>query len=94
MKKAFQRTCMACNAKKDKGNFIRIIKNQKGQIIVDKTGKADGRGAYICKDIKCLEKVIKTKRIEKVLKNNIDKKIYEDIRGVIVDNDERKQTNN
>ena len=93
MKKAFQRKCMACNVKKDKYELIRIIKKNNGEILVDKTGKLDGRGAYICNDISCLEKVIKSNRISKVLKSNIDKKIYEDIRGVIIDNGNTKQTN-
>ena len=93
MKKAFQRKCMACNTKKDKYELIRIIKKNNGEILVDKTGKLDGRGAYICNDISCLEKVIKSNRIGKVLKSNIDKKIYEDIRGVIIDNGNTKQTN-
>ena len=87
MKKAFQRKCMACNNKKDKYELIRIVKNKNGEVLVDKTGKLDGRGAYICNDISCLEKVIKTNRIARVLKINIDQKIYEDIRGVIVDSE-------
>lgn len=91
MKKAFQRKCMACNTKKDKYDLIRIVKNKKGEILIDKTGKQDGRGAYICNDIQCLNKVIKTNRIEKIFKTNIDKKIYEDIRGVIIDNGNKKQ---
>ncbi len=93
MKKAFQRKCMACNTKKDKYELIRIVKNSNGEIILDKTGKLDGRGAYICNNIKCLEKVIKTNRIGRVLKSNIDKEIYENIRGVIIDNGNKNQTN-
>ena len=91
MKKAFQRKCMACNTKKNKYDLIRIVKNARGEIFVDKVGDWDGGGAYICNDINCLEKVIKTNRIGKVLKSNIDKKIYEDIRGVIIDNGEKNQ---
>lgn len=93
MKKAFQRTCMACNSKKNKYDLIRIIKKQNGEILIDKTGKQDGRGAYICNNIECLEKVIKTNRIARILKSDIDKKIYEDIRGVIIDNEKKQQTN-
>lgn len=93
MKKAFQRKCMACNEKDDKYNLIRIVKMPEGEILIDKTGKLNGRGAYICKDIECLEKIIKTNRIGKILKTNIDKKIYEDIRGVIIDKGSTKQTN-
>jgi len=93
MKKAFQRKCMACNQKNDKYNLIRIVKMPNNEILIDNTGKLNGRGAYICKDIKCLEKVIKTNRIDKILGKKIDKKIYEDIRGVIIDSGNTKQTN-
>ena len=85
MKKAFQRKCMACNTKKNKYDLIRIVKNARGEIFVDKVGNLDGRGAYICNDINCLEKVIKSKRLERVLETKITDEIYESIRGVILD---------
>ena len=75
---------MGCNEKKDKNQLIRIIKNKDNEIHVDKTGKMEGRGAYICNDVKCLEKVIKSKRLEKVLETNISNEIYESLRGVIL----------
>ncbi len=93
MKKAFQRRCMACNTKKNKYDLIRIVRNKKGEILVDKTGKLNGRGAYICNNIECLEKVIKTNRISRVLKSDTDQKIYENIRGVIIGNEQNKKTN-
>ena len=85
IKKQPQRTCMGCNQKKDKKELIRIVKNKDNQILVDKTGRQEGRGAYICKNIECLEKVIKSKRLEKVLDIKISQEIYESIRGVILD---------
>ena len=84
MKKIPQRTCMGCNEKKDKNQFIRIVKNKENEVHIDRTGKMEGRGAYICDDIKCLEKVIKSKRLEKVLDINISDEIYESLRGVIL----------
>ena len=84
MKKIPQRTCMGCNEKKDKNQLIRIVKNKENEIHVDRTGKMKGRGAYICDDIKCLEKVIKSKRLERVLDINISDEIYESLRGVIL----------
>ena len=74
-----QRTCMGCNTKKDKKELIRIVKNK------DKTGKQEGRGAYICHNIKCFEKVTKSKRLEKALETKITEEIYEDLRGVILE---------
>ena len=84
MKKIPQRTCMGCNAKKDKKDFIRIVKNKDGEINIDKTGKMPGRGAYLCDNIECLEKAMKTKRIEKTFEIKIEDEIYEKLRGVMV----------
>ena len=85
MKKQPQRTCMGCNEKKDKKELIRIVKNKEGIISIDGTGKQEGRGAYICDNIECLEKVIKSKRLEKALEIKISQEIYNDLRGVILD---------
>ncbi len=79
-----QRTCMGCKQKKDKKDLVRIVKNKENEINVDRTGKLDGRGAYICDNIECLEKVIKTKRLEKALDIKISQEIYESLRGVIL----------
>jgi len=76
---------MGCNEKKPKKELVRIVKNKEGQISLDKTGKLDGRGAYICDSAECLEKVIKSKRLEKVLESNISEEVYNNLRGVIVD---------
>ena len=85
MKKQPQRTCMGCNEKKDKKDLIRIVKNKDNEISIDRTGKKEGRGAYICDDVNCLEKVIKSKRLKRVLEIPISKEIYESLRGVIID---------
>jgi len=78
-----QRTCIGCNDKKDKKDFIRIVKDNENNISIDKTGKANGRGAYICNNIDCLEKAIKNKKIEKSFKMVISENVYNDLRGVI-----------
>ena len=85
MKKLPQRTCMGCNSKKDKKDLIRIVRNKEGIISIDRTGKAQGRGAYICDNIECLNKVIKSKRLEKVFDVKIPEEIYENLRGVMID---------
>ena len=85
MKKIPQRTCMGCNEKKDKKDLIRVVKSSDGEINIDKSGKMPGRGAYICDNIECLEKAVKTKRIERVLESKIENAIYEKLRGVIID---------
>ncbi len=85
MKKQPQRTCMGCNNKKDKSQLIRIVKDKDGNISIDRTGKKEGRGAYICDDEKCLEKLMKNKRLERVFEMSISQEIYENLRGVIID---------
>ncbi len=85
MKKIPLRTCMGCNEKKPKKELIRIVKNKDGILSVDRTGKLDGRGAYICDSEECLEKVIKSKRLEKTLECKISEEIYNNLRGVIID---------
>ena len=85
MKNLPQRTCIGCNSQKNKKDLIRIVKNKEGIISIDRTGKANGRGAYICDNIECLENAIKTKRLEKIFETSISNKIYENLRGVIVD---------
>ena len=85
MKKQPQRTCMGCNEKKDKKDLIRIVKNKDNEISIDRTGKKEGRGAYICDDVNCLDKLIKSKRLERVFEMSISDEIYESLRGVIID---------
>lgn len=85
MKKMPQRTCVGCMQKKDKKDLIRIVKNKQNDISVDKTGKKEGRGIYICDNIECLEKAIKTKKIERAFETKISEEICNDLRGVIFD---------
>ena len=85
MKKLPQRKCVGCNTSKDKKELIRIVKNKEGQIQIDKTGRAEGRGAYLCDDIECLEKAIKAHRLEKSFEMKIDQEIYNKLRGVMID---------
>lgn len=83
MKNIPQRTCIGCNEKKDKKEFIRIVKDNQNNISIDRTGKANGRGAYICDNLDCLEKAIKNKKIEKSFKMSMNNSVYENLRTVI-----------
>ena len=94
MKKIPQRTCIGCNSKKDmiersaqinKTRTAFKLKNKDGEISIDKTGRANGRGAYICDCIDCLEKAIKSKRLEKSFEMKIEDEIFEKLRGVMSD---------
>ena len=83
MKKIPQRTCIGCKEKKDKKELIRIVKDKDGNITLDRTGRANGRGAYICDNIQCLEKAIKTKALARTFEMNIDETVSDELRGVI-----------
>lgn len=76
MKKIPMRRCLGCFESKPKKELIRIVKNKEGEISLDKTGKKQGRGAYICCSEECLDKAIKTKRIENEFEVKIDEEIY------------------
>ena len=75
---------MACNEQKEKNELLRIVRSKDGVIEVDLTGKKSGRGAYICKSEACLDKIIKSKRLEKAFEQEISSEIYESLRGVII----------
>ncbi len=83
MKKIPNRTCIGCNTQKTKKELIRIVKNAQGEIKVDKTGKLPGRGAYICNNSECLEKAVRSKRLEKSFEMKIEEDIYEQLRNTI-----------
>ena len=83
MKNIPQRTCTVCRTQKNKNELLRIVKNKQNIIKVDENGKEQGRGAYICYDIDCLEKAIKAKKIEKALEIKINNEIYEQIKDII-----------
>lgn len=79
MKKIPLRKCLGCSESKPKRELIRIVKNKDGDIFVDLTGKANGRGAYICNNPNCLEKAIKTNRISKALETDIPSQVYNEL---------------
>ena len=67
-----QRKCIGCNESKPKKELIRIVKTPEGEMLVDDTGRANGRGAYICNNLECLQKAIKTKGLDRAFKMNVD----------------------
>ena len=70
-KKIPMRKCVGCGEMKEKKKMIRILKTPEDEIILDTTGRANGRGAYICNSADCLAKAIKNKGLERSLKSQI-----------------------
>ena len=77
MKKVPMRKCVGCQEMKSKKEMIRVIRTQEGEFLLDATGKKNGRGAYICLDMECLTKAIKSKGLERSFKQSIPKEVYE-----------------
>lgn len=77
MKKIPMRMCTGCGEMKPKKELIRVVKSPEGEISLDSTGRAQGRGAYICPDIECLKKARKSKRIERVFSSAIPEEVYD-----------------
>ena len=82
-KKVPLRTCVVTREKLEKKDLIRVVKNNEGIVSIDETGKANGRGAYIKKDLETLEKAIKTKVLDKQLEITIPNEIYEELKNII-----------
>lgn len=87
VKKVPQRKCIACQDRDNKKELIRIVKNKEGQIFLDKTGKANGRGAYICNCSECLKKAIKSKALSRAFKVEVSDEVYESLMKEIGDNE-------
>ena len=83
MKKIPLRRCIGCYESKPKNELYRIVKTPEGEILLDKTGKKNGRGAYICSSMECLEKAIKGKKLEKEFETKISNEIYDELRNIM-----------
>ncbi|MEE1491482.1 MAG: YlxR family protein [Massilioclostridium sp.] len=76
-KKIPMRMCTGCGEIKPKRELVRVVKNSEGEISLDLTGKAQGRGAYVCRSIDCLKKARKSRRIERSFKCRIPDELYD-----------------
>ncbi len=83
VKKIPLRTCIITKEKLPKQELLRIVRTKEGNVVPDETGKINGHGAYIKKDIAVLEKVKKSKALDRKLECNIEDSVYEEIRKII-----------
>ncbi len=77
------RTCVITKESLPKQELLRIVRTPEYDVKVDETGKLNGKGAYIKKDLAVLEKAIKTKILEKRLECKIEESVYEEIKKII-----------
>lgn len=83
MKKIPMRMCVVTREKCEKRNLIRVVKNKEGEVLIDLTGKMNGRGAYIKKDVEVLNKARKNKILERTLEINISDALYDELEKII-----------
>ena len=83
MKKIPMRSCIVTGEKLEKKELIRVVKNNQGEVFVDNTGKANGRGAYLKRDIEVIKKCKKNKILDRKLECEIPDNIYEEIMNMI-----------
>ncbi len=76
IKKIPLRQCVACRQLKPKKEMLRIVKNSEGKVFLDFSGKAAGRGAYICDDPECIKKLRKARLINKVFSCEVGDEVY------------------
>ena len=76
-KKIPQRQCMGCRERKPKREMIRVVRGTDGTVSLDFGGKMNGRGAYICPDMECLKKAIRSKALDRSLEVTIPEQVYD-----------------
>lgn len=81
-KRVPMRTCIACRTCKDKKELLRIVKTADG-ICADFTGKLSGRGAYVCYDVNCVERMKKSRALNRAFSQEVDKSVYDEIAEVV-----------
>ena len=80
--------CTGCGEMFDKRSLVRVVKSPEGEISLDLTGKKNGRGAYICRNVECLKKARKKKALERPFSMKIEDDIYEKMEEEIADGNE------
>ena len=76
-KKIPERRCVGCGERKEKRERIRVLRTPEGEIVLDRTGKRSGRGAYLCPNAECLRKARKTRRLQTNLETEIPDSVFE-----------------
>lgn len=75
-----ERTCVVCKSHKTKDHFIRVVKTKENRFFVDDTGKAEGRGVYVCKCEACIKKAVKSRVFSKIFRMDTPSELYEELK--------------
>ena len=74
-KKVPMRMCVACRQMQPKKELLRVVRTPEGEVLIDRTGRKNGRGAYLCNRRECLEKAVKTRALERALEQKLDEEL-------------------
>ena len=91
-KKIPMRQCVGCGEMKNKKDMMRVLKTSEGSIVLDMTGRKNGRGAYLCMNRECLAKAGKNKGLERSFKMSIPQEIYENLEKEFEEGEDAEQT--
>lgn len=75
------RTCVACRTTGDKRGLLRVVRQPDGHVAYDHTGKQNGRGAYVCANVTCIEAARKQKKLERSLRAEVKPEVFEELLG-------------
>lgn len=84
VRKIPQRMCVGCRQMKGKKELIRVVRTPDQQVLLDKTGKKSGRGAYVCANPECFNQAVKGNRLQKALECQIPESVLEELRRELV----------
>ena len=73
------RQCIGCRESREKKDLIRVVRTPEGEFCIDRTGRRNGRGAYLCDDLECLKKARKTNGLSRAFRINVSEEVYEDL---------------
>lgn len=89
-KKIPMRQCLGCREMKPKRELVRVVRSPEGEISIDLKGKKSGRGAYVCHELQCLKKAIKSKALERAFGAAVPEEIFEMLSEQMEGTDEKQ----
>ena len=75
-KKVPMRMCVGCREMKEKRELLRVVRTPEGEVVLDRTGKRNGRGAYVCASLQCLQRAVKSCQLERALSHPIGGDVF------------------
>ena len=78
------RMCVACREMRPKKELCRVVRTPEGEVRIDESGRANGRGAYLCRDTACLDKAVKSRALERALETAITPELYDELEREMV----------